>query len=181
MSERSNTPFTLSAPLTDAQAKMENPERRNGVRYPFTGSAEVYELRSKTLVTGRCSDLSAGGCYIDTLSPFPIGSAVKVRMERDSRRFEATAKVAYAHVQMGMGLSFTEVRQEYQPVLRGWLKELSGDTSPEPEVSAKEPENGATGANSNLHLVVNELVSLLVRKKILTEAEGTGLLRQMLR
>ncbi len=183
MSDRSDTPIVFPAPLREEPPKSEAPENRAQVRYPFTAAAEIFELRSQTRVSGRCSDLGAGGCYIDTLSPFAVGAAVRIRMKRDTREFEATAVVAYTHVSMGMGLAFTEVKREFQEVLRSWIADLSGEKAPEPAASATEtePETGAIEANANMRLVLNELIYLLVRKKIITENEGSALLRQMFR
>jgi hypothetical protein len=179
MSERSDMPIVLPAPLPEESAKGGGPERRAQVRFPFTAAAEVYELRSQTRVRGRCSDLSPGGCYVDTLIPFEVGAVVRVHIARDSREFEAAAVVTYAHVQMGMGLAFTEITRERQDVLRSWIAELSGKQPPEPAVSTSGPESGAMDAHANMRLVLNELIYLLVRKKIITEIEGAGLLRQV--
>jgi hypothetical protein len=181
MSDRTDEPIFLPVPFPEGPAKNDIPERRVGVRYPFTAAAEVSELRSKARVTGRCSDLGNGGCYVDTLSPFPVGAAVRVRVERDHREFEAEAVVAYAHVQMGMGLAFTEIRREQQGVLRGWIAELSGEQPAEAAVSPAQTESEDLEPNTNLRLVLNELITLLVRRKVITENEGTGLLRQMFR
>jgi hypothetical protein len=181
MSDRSDTPIVFPAPLREEPAKSEAPEKRAQVRYPFTAAAEIYELRSQTRVSGRCSDLSAGGCYIDTLSPFAVGAVVRIRMKHDESEFEAAAVVAYAHVSMGMGLAFTEIKREHQAVLRSWIADLSGEPAPEPATSATEPETGAIETEANMRLVLNELIYLLVRKKIITENEATGLLRQMFR
>jgi hypothetical protein len=181
MSERSDMPIVFPAPLREELPKRGGRENRAKVRYPFTASAEIYEIRSQTRLTGRCSDLSSGGCYVDTLSPFAVGAVVRVRIVRDSREFEAAAAVAYAHVSMGMGLAFTEIKREHQDVLRSWIAELSGEQPPEPAVSETEPETGPIDGNGNMRLVLNELIYLLVRKKIITENEGAGFLRQMFR
>ena len=181
MSERSDTPIVFPAPLREEPPKSEGSENRKQVRFPFTAAAKIYELRSQTRVSGRCSDLGAGGCYIDTLSPFAVGAVVRVRLERDTREIEASAVVAYAHVSMGMGLAFTEIKREHQDVLRSWIADLSGEHSPEPAATAVEPEAEAIDAEANMRSVLNELIYLLVRKKIITENEGTGLLRQMFR
>lgn len=181
MPDRSDTPIVFPAPLREEPPKSGGPENRAQVRFPFTAAAEIYELRSQTRVTGRCSDLGAGGCYIDTLSPFAVGAVVRIRMKHDTREFEAAAVVAYTHVSMGMGLAFTEIKREHQAVLRSWIGELSGEPVPEPAASATEPETGAVEANANMRLVLNELIYLLVRKKIITENEGSALLRQMFR
>ena len=181
MPDRSDTPIVLPAPLREEPPKSGGPENRAQVRYPFTAAAEIYELRSQTRVSARCSDLGAGGCYIDTLSPFAVGAVVRIRMKHDTREFEAAAVVAYTHVSMGMGLAFTEIKREHQAVLRSWIADLSGQKASEPAESAAEPETGAIEENANMRLVLNELVYLLVRKKIITENEASGLLRQMFR
>ena len=178
MSEPSDKPILIPAPTPEEQ---DLPERRHATRFPFTASAEVLDLRSQASVTGRCSDLANGGCYVDTLSPFAVGSVVKVRVERDLHKFEALAIVSYAHVSMGMGLAFTEVKPEHQAVLRSWIAELSGEQPSRLDVAAAGPEAGLLATIENLRQVLNELVNLMARKKILTENEAVGILRQLLR
>ena len=135
-------------------------------------------------MSGRCSDLGSGGCYVDTLSPFPVGSVVSVRIVRDSREFEAAAVVTNAHVSMGMGLAFTEIKREHQDVLRSWIANLSGEQtrgSAASEASAEEAEPEPGVSIASLQLVVNELLTLLIRKKLITEDEGAKLLRELFR
>lgn len=86
-------PTVIPAPLPKEPTKRGGPDNRKQVRYPFSAAAEVREIRSETRVTGRCSDLSGGGCYIDTLSPFAVGAFVKIQMKRETREFEAAAVV----------------------------------------------------------------------------------------
>lgn len=192
LSERSDMPTVLPAPLPEEQGKGGGPERRVQTRFPFTASADVYELRSQTRVNGRCSDLSVGGCYIDTLSPFAVGAVVRIRLVRDSRAFESAAIITYAHTSMGMGLAFTGMKREDQEVLRSWIADLSGEQPvefadslepPSPAPSAPPPpaaiETKAMEANANLQPIVYELITLLMRKKLITESEGTLLLRRM--
>jgi PilZ domain len=156
-------------------------ERRRVPRHPFTAAAIIVELRSQTRVVGRTSDLGVGGCYIDVFSPFGVGSAVSVRMEHEQQLFEAIATVCYSKVSMGMGLAFTEVKPEHQAILMTWLGELNGETLPKPEVATAEPVSGLTSTVLNLQQVLNELVSMMVRKKVINEVEGAALLRQVFR
>ncbi len=157
------------------------PERRLTQRFPFTAAAEVIDLRSKARVTGRSSDLGLGGCYIDTLAPFPLGTMVQVRMERDLREFEAAGVVSYALVSMGMGLAFTEIKPEFQTVLETWIAELNGEKTTIPEMPSTNAEQSMMTAIGNNRQVLNELINMLVRKKIISENEGAALLRQMFR
>src|SRR5271165_4118011 len=97
MSEQSDEPIVAPGAAA-GESTNGGAEHRRQTRYSFTASAEVFELRSQTRVAGRCSDLSLGGCYVDTLSPFPVGSVVRIRVERDTRELVSMAVVAYAHV-----------------------------------------------------------------------------------
>jgi hypothetical protein len=154
---------------------------RTQTRYPFTAAAEVYELRSQTRVAGRCSDLSMGGCYVDTLVPFAIGSVVRIRVEHDTRELVSMAVVTYAHLSLGMGLRFTEMKPEHHAVLRYWIAGLSGEVYLEPAAVTVDSRDERQETESNLRLVLGELITLLVAKKILTEKEGAELLLQVFR
>ena len=154
-------------------------ERRQSPRYPFTATAEAVELQSRARIVGRTADLGRGGCYVDTISPFPVGTPVKLRLSQGNRSFECQAAVIYSHVGMGMGLAFTEVGPDQQSVLQEWLGVLSGELTPssEPQPVAESP----LYSSQNERHVLNQLISLLIRKRILTETEGMTLLRELFR
>jgi len=180
MSKISDKPMGVAPGPMPAESEMGNgPERRRAVRYPFTAAAEIINLSSHARVAGRSSDLGLGGCYIDILSPFALGSAVLVRLERKKKVFEAMAKVMYAKYSMGMGLAFIEVKPEHQAVLQAWAAELSGEALPKFDVAAAGPESGNLSTVLSLQQVLNELVSLMGRKKLINETEGTALLRKL--
>ena len=181
MAERHDMPVMFPSPSqreTPAQART---ERRAGVRYTITASAEVYDILSQASLTLRCSDLGYGGCYVDTISPLAVGSKVRIRIKRDPRDFEAGAIVAYAHVSLGMGLAFTEIKDEYRGILHSWISELSGDQSPQPEAPPEETDAQVDDSVANLRQVFNEFINLMMRKKIITENDAAGLLRQLFR
>jgi len=180
MSEQSDEPIVAPGAAA-GESTNGGAEHRRQTRYSFTASAEVFELRSQTRVAGRCSDLSLGGCYVDTLSPFPVGSVVRIRVERDTRELVSMAVVAYAHVSMGMGLKFTEIKPEHRAVLRYWIANLSGEEHPEPAAVTPNVQHELQENESNLRLVLSELITLLVGKKILTEKEGAEMLLQVFR
>jgi PilZ domain len=106
-------------------------ERRAHPRYPFTAGAEVLDVRSGTHLNARISDIGRGGCYVDSISPFAVGTEVKIRITRDAHSFSFQAKVVYASVGMGMGLMFTVIEPEQRWMLEKWLAELRGEPSRE--------------------------------------------------
>jgi PilZ domain len=172
----------ISAPGRGTTAeKTPHPERRLSLRYPFIAAVEVTELRTEVCVPGQTSDLGLDGCYVDILTPLPVGSAVRIRIDRELQLFEAAATVVFAHQSMGMGLAFTETKPEYKRVLRAWIEELSGKQLPEHEIAGSEPEAGLFSAILSDRQVLNELIHLLVRKNIIHEDEGAALLRQLFR
>src|SRR5258708_25852622 len=64
-------------------------ERRRALRFPFTASVYAIEPKSHAKLSGRSSDISQGGCYIDTISPFPVQTVIKIRLTKDGVSFEA--------------------------------------------------------------------------------------------
>lgn len=180
MSEHSDKPLIMQPePVPVAPETSSVPERRLSVRYPFTAAAEVTDLSTQMRMAGRSSDLGCGGCYIDMSSPFAVGAAVRVRLEREMRKFDALASVTYAHPSMGMGLAFTDVEPDPQSVLNRWMSELGGESVPESPEAASEA--GTLSPTLSLQQILTDLIILLIRKKALSEDEGTALLRQMFR
>ena len=64
-------------------------------------------------------------------------------------------------------------------MLQKWMAELRGERSPEAEVPTTVPEIAMAPAVGNLRQVLNELINLMIRRKIISENEGSSLLRQM--
>jgi hypothetical protein len=98
--------------------------QRSVRRCPLVASAEVTELRSRTLLSGRTSEIGLGGCYVDSLNSFPEGTLVALRILRDQGIFETKAKVVYSDPGFGMGLAFIEIMPEQRLLLEAWLAEI---------------------------------------------------------
>jgi hypothetical protein len=96
-------------------------EKRRTPRIAFIAVAEVTDQESGGQLTGQVSELSAYGCYVDMLNPLPVPNTVTIKIFAAAERFEAKAKVIYAHPNMGMGLAFQEVSLQSGNLLRQWL------------------------------------------------------------
>lgn len=157
-------------------------ERRHHLRFPFTASVEAFEPHSHAILHARTSDLSLGGCYVDTLNPFAVGTVIKIRLTKDEVTFEADAKVSFSQVGMGMGVTFISAMPPQLQIFQKWLVELAGKSSPEPK-QPKKPEPAPNIANSTRHsdFVLCELLIALVEKRVLSEAEGKAMLRMLQR
>ncbi len=180
MPESTHKPLIiLPGPSSGTAEERNGTERRVHLRFPFTATAEVVDTKSGTRLLARASDLSIGGCYIDTPSPFAKGTAVRLRLNNDKQKLETLAVVAYASAPMGMGLTFTEIQPDQLEILGSWMRKPEGEPPREKVVVAAGTGADADMIVSNPRLVLNELINLMVRKKLITENEGSGLLRKM--
>ncbi|HXN52402.1 MAG TPA: PilZ domain-containing protein [Candidatus Acidoferrum sp.] len=159
-------------------------ERRKHPRYASSATAELVEIGSGARIHGRISDLGRGGCYIDAMSPFGVGSEVKIRIVDENRTFLAQARVVFGAAGMGMGLMFTAIDPEQLLVLERWLAELSGGARPEPLVVKQEALSQKATAdkapNHEQNYVLSELIIALMRKNVLSDLEGKALLQKLL-
>lgn len=100
-------------------------ERRSVPRYSLIAVVEVVESTSDTHLSGRVSEISRRGCYIDVLNALPPGTAVRLWISRDEGTFETPGKIIYAHPGMGMGVGFVDTPDVQMQVLDAWLAELA--------------------------------------------------------
>ena len=110
--------------MTRRNKPLHQAKRRSVRRCPLVASAEVTELSSGTLLSGRSSELGLGGCYIDSLNPFPEGTLVGLKIFRDQGVFETKAKVVYCDPRFGMGLAFKDMTPDQRSLLEAWLIEI---------------------------------------------------------
>lgn len=95
-------------------------EQRREQRHAFIAYVEVLEQNSGALMSSQISDLSLGGCYVDTVNPLPDGTPVHLKILTETHSFEAPAKVAYSHAFLGMGVKFLDVQPKFEEVLHLW-------------------------------------------------------------
>lgn len=166
--------------VNPADAPVAKNERRRNLRFPLVAMIEVVDIKSQAKVTGRTNDLGLGGCYVDTLSPFPIGASVKLVIERDGKTFSAEGKVVYSQHGMGMGIAFTAATRGDIRLFQNWILELSGKGTLEPDLAAPpQALDAEAGPNPAVHDVVRELILILMRKNLLGDPEGKELLRRL--
>jgi hypothetical protein len=148
-------------------------ERRCAARSPFIAPVEIVEMRTGSRVQARTSDLSPQGCYVDTLNPLPVGTAVRLQIHRCGLILDVLANVSSRHVGSGMGLEFEEITAGQKAVLDNWLGELSLPPravfdNPFPPLNSKSPSMAAD--------CTSRLVQVLLRKGLLSQSEATEIL-----
>jgi hypothetical protein len=149
-------------------------ERRAAERHMFTAGAEVVELKSGARFSTRTTDLGPGGCFVDTTVPFPIGSIVRVTLNKGKTTFETAGTVVYSQHGLGMGIAFSELSDEKRLELADWIAGVTGERPVAHEI-ARVPKDSNTKQGREFVALVR-LVRLMIGKGILTEAEGTSVL-----
>jgi hypothetical protein len=100
-------------------------ERRRAARYHFGGIAEVTDLVSWKILIDLTRDLSSGGCFVKTKTPFPKGTRVNVRITHSGATIAALGNVSNNVSHEGMGIAFARVEPDDQAVLELWLSHAS--------------------------------------------------------
>jgi hypothetical protein len=100
-------------------------ERRRTPRYLFIASAEMHDEKSDVRVATRVSELSAHGCYLDMMNPFPPGSLIRLKIFAGDLTFFSKAKVIYATQNMGAGVSFIDLDPQNEAILTKWMEQAA--------------------------------------------------------
>jgi PilZ domain-containing protein len=123
MSNRAGNSSVTNAAIAGGNSA--SPAKKRAVRRcQLVASAQVMERDSQTQLSARVSEIGLGGCYIDTLAPFPDGTLVHIRIIRDGGAFECEAKVVYVHQSFGMGVAFTNIAVDQRRLLENWIADL---------------------------------------------------------
>ena len=110
-------------------------EQRNTVRQWLNSQLPEPESDDPP-VNCRLTDLSLGGCYLTTNSPFPRGTRVTLSIKTDDVEVHAEGIVLVAHPEFGMGVEFLQTTTEQRDQVRRMITTLraNGDKSPELQV-----------------------------------------------
>jgi len=99
-------------------------EKRTVPRYEFIATVELIEPVSDVRLSGRVSEISRKGCYVDVLNTLPTGTKIRISITRDLGAFTTPAKVIYVQEGMGMGIAFVDPPADQLKILDAWLSEL---------------------------------------------------------
>lgn len=100
-------------------------ERRAVPRFSLIATVEIVEPVSDTHFSGRISEISRKGCYVDILNPLPQGTAIRLCISRDQGTFSTPGTIIYVQEGMGMGVVFVDPPADQLKILDSWLVELS--------------------------------------------------------
>jgi len=100
-------------------------EKREVPRFGFIAEVALIEPATDTRISGRISEISRKGCYVDVLNTLPEGTQIELKISRDQGVFASRGRIIYVQPGMGMGVAFIDIPADQMKVLDAWLKELA--------------------------------------------------------
>lgn len=145
--------FTLPDGAIEVDARGEvawaNPNGQSGVR--FVNLSENLRSRLKEWVAAnapelppedsepvsqcKLTDLSLGGCYVETESPFPERSRIVLRLKAGEMEVENEGVVRVMHPGFGMGIEFPSRTAEQREQVEKFIECLTSQPGTVPELS----------------------------------------------
>jgi PilZ domain len=104
--------------------------RRMNPRFQFSAEADI-TLPDGTWLPAQLAEISARGCYVDTLEAIPVGTEFDLCISDGINTCELPGKVIYEHAGgglgvTGMGVLFGSMGFEQYSAIDAWLLQLAG-------------------------------------------------------
>ncbi len=102
----------------------------------WLNSRSSNSLPEEALAIGQCklTDLSVGGCYVETESPFPQSSAVDLCLKAAGIEIHAEGLVRVMHPSHGMGIEFPARTEEQRKSVADFIECLTSHPGAQPEL-----------------------------------------------
>jgi len=115
------------APLPRASSR----DRRGESRHTCELGAQVYRAGLSVPHWCKLTDLSTGGCYIETTSPFPPKTPVEVVVRTQDLKLRTHGTVQVVHPGFGMGIEFGATTEDQKKQIQGLIHLLYAGVAPE--------------------------------------------------
>ncbi len=99
--------------------------RRKAPRYNFVATSELTDTVNAIRMSGRVTEISRHGCYVDILNALPEGTSLQMKVSCDQGIFSTKGRIIYVHPGIGMGVAFVDPPEDQLKILDSWLAALS--------------------------------------------------------
>jgi c-di-GMP-binding flagellar brake protein YcgR len=97
-------------------------ERRKHVRIRMEVPIEISAEGRPGLMRCHTSDLSLGGCYVETMFTFPLNTKLQIHLWLHETRLTVEGLVVTCDPQVGNGISFSNMTEEVHAKLDSFVK-----------------------------------------------------------
>ena len=98
--------------------------RRKFARHKISFPLELRDERVNTPLRVNATDISGNGCYVETVMPLAVATALRVDMWIGEERMSPTAVVRTRDPGVGMGIEFTGMTEEMKKRFQAHLEQL---------------------------------------------------------
>ena len=117
-------------PSALAGQTLAGPNKRRYPRQRVPFPIEIWNERSGgSQMRTKTTDISGRGCYVETMLPLPIGTALSVAFWLDKERITTPAVVRTCDGGVGMGIEFTGLKPETQEALQRLIEEMKKEAN----------------------------------------------------
>jgi len=95
--------------------------RREHPRFKVHVQLEFCPKGSAGAIRGKTSDLSLGGCYVEMMFTFAIGTKVEMSLQVGDRTIRVMASVVTRDINIGNGIKFVDMLPVDRGALRSYL------------------------------------------------------------
>ena len=97
-------------------------ERRRHPRTPLTVDCRIEGLSERT--SARMSDLSLAGCFVDTITPLPVGARITIYATHGDGEVALTGRVTRLQRTRGFGfaLEFVDLSDEARDIIQSLVQ-----------------------------------------------------------
>jgi len=158
-------------------------ERRSNQRYKCEGSAELHTEASAVRTWATFSDISLGGCYVEMMTTYPVGTKMYLKLQVQEYGVNTVAIVRVSYPFLGMGIEFTEMAIEDRHRLEGLIRWLAGTWSEAAQVNSpaacasSDPETTTTAVAEGKRTLFESLRHFFENHAALTREEFAELVR----
>jgi hypothetical protein len=103
---------------------MDYAKQRKHPRFQVKVPLEIHAEGSNTPFRCATADLSLGGCYVETMFPFPVGTNLELKLQLEGTLL-LVAKVVAHYPLVGNGIQFIKILPEDLEELRAFLDSLA--------------------------------------------------------
>jgi CheY-like chemotaxis protein len=99
--------MSFSAPVGLGLLSVSASDRRIKTRHACHIGADVFRMGVNVPYRCTLSDISIGGCYVETSEPFPAGTPIEIVVRTQDMKVRVYGRVQSTHTGYGMGVEFT--------------------------------------------------------------------------
>jgi PilZ domain len=122
------TPQTVPAPPRNAPSE---DEKRKFPRQRVPFSIEIRDEKGAgAAMKTRTADINAGGCYVETMLPLPVGKILTLTFWLESDQISTPAVVRTCDGGVGMGIEFTGLEPAIQDRLQQQIDAMAAESEP---------------------------------------------------